>query len=208
MEEAAAVRRAALTAVEDVEPTRLRERIHDRIADASLAPGVLTITSAHAAGSDPGEPITERAAGVQLIYEGLRLTRTLTRNEAWAGDREGPNLDILLADILVARGFYLLARTEAAGAAVGVVRSFGHDQTLRRERSDASYDHHLESDVLELAVIAGSTAVGVDASEKLRSYATNLANGELPAVEDLATDAVADDLATLSTSSGVPSSVD
>ena len=209
MEDAAAVRRAALTAVEDVEPTRLRERIDDRVADASLAPGVLTLASARAVSdAAPGDPIAERAAGVQLIYEGLRLTRTLARDGAWAEDREGNNLDILLADILVARGFYLLARTEAAGAAVRVVQGFGHDQTLRRERDDADYDHRLESDVLELAVVAGTTAVGASASEKLRTYATDLANGELPAVERLTTEDVTDNLATLATSGGVPSSVD
>ena len=216
MEDAAAVRRAALTAVDDVEPTRLRERIHARMEDASLAPGVLTLASARAVDGTPvadaGDGITERAAGVQLIYEGLNCTRTLTRDEAWAGDREGPNLDILLADILVARGFYLLARTEAAGAAVGVVRAFGRDQTLRRERDDPAYDHTLESDVLELAVVAGTTAVGGAAPDRLRTYATNLANGELPSVDRLIADDVADELATrasgASAQDGVTTSVD
>jgi len=201
MEDVAAVRRAALTAIEDVAPVRLRERIDDRLADAPMAPGVLTVTSARAVdGAHPQETlaaVAERAAGVQLIYEGLRLTRSLAREEPWSEAREGATVDILLADILVARGFYLLARTEAAGAAVGVVRAFGRDQTRRRTEDDPAYDHALEADVLELAVVAGTTAAGGGANESLREYATELVDEELPPADRLAADDVADALATL-----------
>jgi len=206
MEEAAAVRRAASAAVDDVDPERLRERIDQRIEEGSMAPGALTLLSADAVDeSHSRDGLSERAAGVQLIYEGLRLTRTLSHAEPWLGTDGGDgwqadetaaartgdgkesaaaaaDLDILVADILVARGFYLLARTEAADAAVGVVRSFGRDQTVRRETDDPSLDGNLERDVLELAVVAGTTAAGGTAPVHLRDFATDLAatDGDLP----------------------------
>jgi hypothetical protein len=206
MEEAAAVRRAALAAVDDVDPERLRERIAERIEDGSMAPGALTLCSAAAVDDSVSrDGIAERAAGVQLIYEGLRLTRSLAHAEPWlaldarddwqvadaAATRDGDgkdaaaaaaDIDILVADILVARGFYLLARTEAADAAVGVVRSFGRDQTVRRETEDPSLDGNLEVDVFELAVVAGTTAAGGSAPVNVREFATDLVatEGDLP----------------------------
>jgi hypothetical protein len=91
MEEAAAVRGAALDAVGDVEPDRLRERIRERLEDGSMAPGVLTLLSGQAVAADAPDDapafstdgIAERGAGVQLIYEGLRLTRTLSQDPPW-----------------------------------------------------------------------------------------------------------------------------
>ncbi len=75
MEEVAAVRRAALAAVDDVEPDRLHERIAARLDDASLAPGVLALVSAGATSDPPvdlADGVADRAAGVQLIYEDFR----------------------------------------------------------------------------------------------------------------------------------------
>ncbi|MEF8775611.1 MAG: hypothetical protein V5A43_03790 [Haloarculaceae archaeon] len=198
MEEAAAVRRAARDAVEDVEPAPLREHIEHHLAEASMVPGVLTILCVRAVDERPGDdrtrgsladPVAKRAAGVQLVYDGLRLTRRLATEEPWGQDPtvgEGAtgdatatddNVAILAADVLVARGFYLLARTEAADAAVGVVRGFGRDQTLRRRRPDDGLDRNLEADVLELAVVAGATLAGGQATPGLRDYAAGLANG-------------------------------
>jgi hypothetical protein len=184
MEEVAAVRQAALTGVEDIEPERLRERIADRIADASLAPGVLTVVAA-AAVRDPSAAVSdadaERAAGVQLIYEGLALTRQLARDDPWTtGDRDAADLDILIADILVSRGFYILARTEAAAAAVDVVQAFGHDQTVLRTTGDESLDARLEVDICELAVVAGVTAGGAEPTAALRAYGADRAADGLP----------------------------
>ena len=96
MEEAAAVRGAALDAVGDVEPDRLRERIRERLEDGSMAPGVLTVLSARAVAtrgssdttSVDTDAVADRGAGVQLIYEGLRLTRSLSRDPPWEGDGE------------------------------------------------------------------------------------------------------------------------
>ncbi|WP_276273664.1 DUF7114 family protein [Haloarcula litorea] len=196
MEEVAAVRRAALAAVDDIEPDRLRERIAARLDDASMAPGVLTLVSAAAAGDPPTTPAdgdTERAAGVQLIYEGLRLTRQLAHDDPWTtGDRDAADLDILIADILVSRGFYLLARTEAAEPAVRVVRNFGRDQTAAWPADD---EGELEGDICELAVVAGVTAAGVAPTDPLREYGLALADGHLPATERLLDETVSEGVA-------------
>jgi hypothetical protein len=179
MDDADRARTAAREAVADVEPDRLRETLLDRLEVASMTPAVLTVVSARA--FDPAvEGLADRAAGVQLIYEGLRLTRTLAHEEPWT-DADGAadidaDLDILAADVLVARGFYLLARTEAADRAVEVVRAFGRDQTIRETAEEpAALDRNLEADVLALAVVAGATAVGREAPEALLSYADELA---------------------------------
>lgn len=167
MDEAVRTRQAAHDAIADIEPTTLRKLLDDRLDDASMAPGALTLSSALSIdGSATADSVAERGAGVQLIYEGLRLTRTLAQEQPWAtrdlSDHTEPNLEILAADVLVSRGFYLLARTEAADKAVDTVRAFGRDQTLRRSAESpeaaASLDRSLERNVFELAVIAGATA--------------------------------------------------
>jgi len=198
MEEVAAVRQAALTGVDDIEPDRLRDRITDRLEDASFAPGVLTLLTATAAResgeADDRDP--DRAAGVQLIYEGLSLTRRLAHEEPWdGGDRAAADLDILIADILVSRGFYLLARTEAADEAVDVVRAFGRDQTNRRTAGEDGPDIELERDICELAVVAGVTAAGRQPTPALREYASGLGAEGLPENTALLGDDVADSLA-------------
>jgi len=189
MDDAVRARRAATDALADIDPERLREVLRDRLADASMTPSVLTLVSARTLDSAVDiDPLAERAAGVQLIYEGLRLTRVLAHDEPWTdgdADAERADLDILAADVLVSRGFYLLARTETAERAVEVVRAFGRDQT-RRRADDAdvnALDRNLEADVFALAVAAGTTAVGVAPSEDLLDYASGLARefeGELP----------------------------
>ncbi|MFC7167434.1 DUF7114 family protein [Halospeciosus flavus] len=136
MEEAEQARVAARDAVADVTPSALHETIDERLVASSMVPGALTV---HAADAVPGDvdddAVVRRAAGVQLIYEGLTLTRTLVGEEPWAdvdldavGDLDA-DLDVLAADVFVARGFRLLARTEAATGAVEVVREFGREQT-------------------------------------------------------------------------------
>lgn len=191
MEEAAAVRQAASEATADVTPAELRETIAACVEDGSAVPGVLTILSARTFVDADPENLLERAAGVQLIYDGLRLTRRLAREDPWAaaadslpdgGDVAGgsdfgadpasadgvvgsvdPDMAILAADVLVSRGFYLLARTDAAADAVAVVRAFGRDQTDREDADPeraATLDRRLEVDVLELAVVAGAAAAG------------------------------------------------
>lgn len=180
MDEARATRRAALDAVRDVEPAGLSDQIEGWLEQGSMVPGVLTIHCARATsddtvdgeGSELGGRLGERAAGVQLIYDGLRLTRELAQEEPWAhGEGETANLDVLVADVLVARGFYLLARTGAAAKAVETVRAFGRDQTLGRETDSPSLDRNLEADALELAVIAGADSGTAEVSPQFREFA-------------------------------------
>jgi hypothetical protein len=206
MDDAERTRETARQALSDIEPERLREVLDGRLASASMTPAVLTVVSARAL--DPGvsvDGLCERAAGVQLIYEGLRLTRTLAHDEPWT-TVDGPDidadLDILAADVLVSRGFYLLARTEAAGRAVEVVRAFGRDQTTRAESPDpAAVDGNLEADVLALAAVAGASAVGRDAPTALLDYAESLARrheGDLPPATVAIPETAGDRIASLS----------
>ena len=227
MDDAVRVRDAAHEAVEDVEPDRLREVLFERLSDAPITPAVLALVSARApeTGVDTdADGLAERAAGVQLIYEGLRLTRSLAHEEPWTRVAEGDvsgdiaaDLDVLAADVFVSWGFYLLARTDAAGRAVDVVRAFGRDQTLRRgEGADVeSLDRNLESDVFALAVVAGTTAAGATPSPALLEYAAELgrdcdADGELRPAETVLSEATVERIASLSPVGGsddrVPSS--
>lgn len=220
MDDAVRVREAAREAVEDIEPDRLRELLFDRLSDAPMTPAVLTLVSARApeTGVDTDtDGIAERAAGVQLIYEGLRLTRSLAWAEPWtatenadAGDIDA-DLDVLAADVLVSRGFYLLARTEAAGRAVDVVRAFGRDQTLARgEGADVEgLDRNLEADVFTLALVAGMTAVGATPSTAAVEYAVELgrdcdADGGLRPPDAAFSEATTDRIASLSAVGGSP----
>lgn len=215
MEDAVRARKAAREALADIEPDRLHEVLDGRLVDTSVTPGVLTLTSARALDSGVDlDAIAERAAGVQLIYEGLRLTRTLAHDEPWVSETDddiSADLDILAADVLVSRGFYLLARTEAAERAVETVQAFGRDQTRRwtAETGQAELDRNLEADVFELAVVAGTTAVGADAPTRLLDYAANLArdyDGDLPPAAVALPEMTAERIATLSGDDRVPSS--
>ncbi|WP_144906507.1 DUF7114 family protein [Halobellus captivus] len=214
MDDAVRVRDAAREAVADIAPDRLREVLFEHLSAAPMTPAVLALVSARA--PDTGvetdaDGLAERAAGVQLIYEGLRLTRSLAREEPWtaaledgSGDIQA-DLDILAADVLVSRGFYLLARTDAADRAVDVVRAFGRDQTLRRgDGADVdALDRNLESDVFALAVVTGMTAVGATPSPAVLEYAADLgrdcdADGELQPADAAFSEATAERIASLS----------
>jgi hypothetical protein len=191
MEEAEQARTAAREAVADIEPDGLRAVIDDHVESSSMLPGVLTVLSARVvAGSVEDHAIARRAAGVQLIYDGLRVTRDLVETEPWAHtDAADPDddLDILAADVLVARGFRLLARTEAADKAVETVQAFGREQT-DRQVGRAPTDRGLEANVFELAAIAGGSAAGGEAPVGLRQYAVGLADNHgtpLPDVDVL-----------------------
>ncbi len=213
MDDAVRVRESAEEAVADIEPARLREALTGRLADAEMTPGLLTVYSARGLTTDADTvPVGDRAAGVQLIYEGLRLTRQLAHDDPWnaseppldatdgsgapavsaapvaTGEAVAADIEVVAADVFVARGFYLLARTAAAHDAVRVVQRFGRNQTLHRSADDpAALDCNLETDVFELAVVAGSSAVSETTPEGLRSYAADLAATEegLPPVGSL-----------------------
>ncbi|MGA9402007.1 DUF7114 family protein [Haladaptatus sp.] len=172
MEEAVRARGAAREAIEDITPAHLRDHIDGLLESSTVVPGVVTLLSARAveSGAKRGD-VEARAAGVQLIYEGLGLTRTLARDEPWNGEQPciESNIAVLAADVMVSRGFSLLARTEAADTAVRTVKSFGRDQTERRT------EHALETDVFELAMVAGTTAAGHEVPTGIRRYAEQLA---------------------------------
>ena len=163
MEEAARARRAAREAIADITPDRLRDAIETVLAEASMTPGVLVLLAAESVDAGQHTGLEERAAGVQLIYEGLCLTRTFIEEEPWQ-DADGyvpADLDVLIADVLVSRGFSLLSHTPAATKAVETVQSFGREETNRREpASPTPAPLYLEEHVFELAAIAGSTASG------------------------------------------------
>jgi len=184
MDTAARARAAAREVVADIEPRHLRQVLNDRLAEGSMAPGVLVFLSAQASQPEVDlDSLAERSAGVQLIYEGLRLTRSIAHAEPWTEtttDGIDADIDILAADVFVSRGFYLLARTEAAAAAVDTVQSFGHDQTLqgRPDADTEALDRNLEADIFALAVRAGLTAVGTNPSPEVLSFATDLARAE------------------------------
>ena len=221
MDDAVRARNAAGEALADIEPAQLQESLAARLDDASMTPGVLTLLSARA--FEPGtatDGVEDRAAGVQLIYEGLRLTRTLAHDQPWeafdAARREdgdgdmtldeadiAADLDVVAADVLVSRGFYLLARTEAADHAVETVRAFGRDQTERRssDADAAALDRNLEADVFALAVVAGATAAGTDPSRPLLEHAAGLAreyDDDLPPADAALSELTAERIAALS----------
>lgn len=193
MDRVARCRRAARDAVADVEPSRLQAVIAETIDDASMTPAVLTVESAVAADPDADrDAVARRAAGVQLIYEGLRLTRTLARDEPWADspDHTDANLGVLAADVLVSRGFYLLAMTDAAEKAVETIRAFGRDQTHRREpgADREALDANLERHVFELACVTGASAVEASVPQAVQEAVDRLAReveDPLPDAESL-----------------------
>lgn len=221
MDDAVRVRTAARDALEEIEPPRLRAVLHEQLETASMAPGVLVMLSATL--QDPGgetDDLDQRAAGVQLIYEGLRLTRSLAHHPPWeaddgaepAADLEA-DLDILAADVFVSRGFYLLARTEAATAAVETVQSFGREQTQRLAGAYADRDgdaprgtdETLEATIFALAVRAGRTAVGTQPSAELLSYAATVGRQHdvpLPAASVVLTEPLRQRLSELSATAG------
>ena len=222
MDRVACCRRAAREAVADVGPAPLQDVLLGEIDEAAMTPAVLALESAAAVDpeADLEGVVAPLAAGVQLIYDGLRLTRQLAHDEPWeplaeavgegGGDAtqpeamsptesdddatslhprspaegdssQGPidaDLTILAADVLVARGFYLLARTDAAETAVETVRAFGRDQTNRRrpDTDAAALDARLERDVCELAVRTGAAAVDRAPSAELLAFGDALAD--------------------------------
>lgn len=177
MDAAVRARAGARDAVGDVTPDRLREVIFDVLDGGAMTPGALTILAARAVDATDDAGAEARAAGVQLIYEGLALTRDLARDEPWtSGDTLESDMAILAADVMVSRGFYLLAQTEAATQAVATVRAFGRDQTERRVAGVEGPSYALEADVFELAIVAGTTLGGVEPPTVLREYAIDLAH--------------------------------
>ncbi len=216
MEDAAMVCDAAREVLEDVGPPPLRDLLEACLDETTVTPGVLTLMSARAAGGpDASVDLDRRVAGVQLIHEGLLLTRSIVRSPPW--ETEGASeadTDLLVANILVARGFYLLAHTDAADIAVKTVRSFAREETAHETDPQAGTGRDaLEVDVFELAIVAGASAGEVGPPPGSRALATDLADsladhdGTLPEGTDAALETlIAGDGQTGATPDGVEAS--
>ncbi len=187
MEAGPTVRSAARQVIGDVDPVRLGSVLEARIDTASMVPGAVTvITAERLGGAEARDAAIDRAVGVQLCYEGLRLTRTLIREEE-RYDAEDPTedyLDLVAAEVMVSRGFVELAETAVADNAIGIVRRFSRQQT--ESYATGQRDAALEHDVVSLAVAAGATvvleAVPSAVEEQGRRLAAAVARDPLPPV--------------------------
>lgn len=173
MEEVGALRQALYGSLDGLEPPAFHDRVVAIVGDTSLLPGALAIRTATSidAGADIAAA-AQPAAGVQLSYEGLEMTRAILRAERWEdrAEREAYYRDLLVAEVLVSRGLYHLAATGVASDAVEIVRKFGRTQSSSDQLGGRHAEEPLEVDILELAVAAGADAVmdGVPASVGVR----------------------------------------
>lgn len=191
MDRVASCRRVAREAIGDVEPRKLHSVLEATIGDASMTPAVLVLESAAATDPDCDLSVAvSPAAGVQLIYEGLRLTRRLVRENPWAlvtaedDDPIAADMEILAADILVARGLCVLSHLDAASVAVETVIAFGRAEAARGSEDDAaSADADpstdvstLEAHVVDLAVQTGAETVGGEPTARVQTRAAAIAD--------------------------------
>ncbi len=174
MAEAPGVRDALFDTIDDIEPPPFRTELETVVADASLTPGVLTVRTADVLSPTVNSSETrQRGAAVQLSYEGLKLTRRLARDAPWEDPAEERNhdLDLIIAETLVARGFYHLAQTGVATRAVEIVRRFGRNLTTELQLGERPTEPSLEVDVVALAVLAGADLALTTTPPELVDYA-------------------------------------
>lgn len=179
MDETAHARAAFREGIGDITPDALRARLDGILEAASMTPGALTVLTATALDeSIEGDVAARRGAGVQMSYEGLRLSRELIQTDPWTnGDLSDGDINAIAAEVLVARGFEYLAHTVVAGDVVEAVRRFGRDQT-RREEPDvdrAALDSGLEADFIGIAIKAGADLALGSIPEEIESLAEELA---------------------------------
>lgn len=202
MEEAPRVRAAIEDLLRDVEPEPFRERLLRTLERRHPTPGVLTVRTALAVdGAVAVETAADRAAGVQLTYEGLRLTRHLLEEEPWSSTGEptaqdarssdgalpaedDPDVDLVAAEVLVAKGIDQLAHTGVRKRVVEVVQRFGRVNSPGGPPADPP----LESDVVVLALAAGADLAAQTVPPGLVEYARDLASD----LDDQPDDALAD----------------
>ena len=176
MDEVGAITDALSRSLEDIEPAPFHSRVTAAIGEHSLLPAVLTVRVAHAV--DPTADIqtaATRGAGVQLCYEGLELTRSVLQNRAWEEDGTEHKQELLVAEVLVSRGFRLLARTGVVTDAVDIVQRFGRTQTDLDSLGHRHEEKPLEVDVLELAVNTGVDLVMDELSASVRTHSGEIA---------------------------------
>lgn len=203
MTDTTVVRETLAQSLADVEPPAFQERLQRVITDGSLTPAVLTVHAARAL--DPTADVdacTRYGAGVQLTYEGLRLTRSILDDEAWDldGDRQTYYLDLLAAAVLVSRGYYYLADTGVSQDAVDAARRFGRYQTYAQNDRLAEDEYSLEADFVALAVRTGADFALGTVPPSITAYGESLADdiGQDPLPDpDTALDGVPQRLRTL-----------
>ncbi|RJX47118.1 DUF7114 family protein, partial [Halonotius pteroides] len=78
MDETAHARAAFSEGIGDIVPEALRKRLEGVLESASMTPGTLTVVTATALDESVDlDTASRRGAGVQMSYEGLRLSRDL-----------------------------------------------------------------------------------------------------------------------------------
>jgi hypothetical protein len=187
--ETTVVRETVAQSLADIEPPAFREHLLEVVLEDSLVPGVLTVHTARAL--EPSADVdacTLYGVGVQLTYEGLRLTRSILSEEEWTStdDRTNYYLDLLAAAVLVSRGYYYLADSGVSQDAVDAARRFGRYQTYAQNGGlDDKYS--LEEDFIALAVSTGADfALGTvppSVTAYGESLATDIGKDPLPAPE-------------------------
>ncbi|MFO7926516.1 hypothetical protein [Natronomonas sp.] len=180
MDETAHARAAFREGIGDIVPDPLRRRLEGVLESASMTPGALTVLAATTLDDAADLDIAaRRGAGVQMSYEGLRLSRDLIHTDPWAnGDRTEGDLNAIAAEVLVARGFEYLAHTGVAMDVVEAVRQFGRDQTHRENATQAertSLDRQLEAAFVRIAVRAGADVALGSIPDQIDGVADELA---------------------------------
>ena len=177
MDETAHARAAFREGIGDITPDALRSRLEGVLDSASMTPGALTVLTATALEESTDlDTVSRRGAGVQMSYEGLRLSRELIDTDPWSsGDRENGDMNAIAAEVLVARGFEYLAHTGIAMDVVDAVRHFGRDQTLRETAPNpADLDRRLEAEFVRIAVRAGADVALGSVPEPIDALADDL----------------------------------
>lgn len=194
MEDVRALEDALDRSLDGLDPSPFRDRVTRVVGRTPATPGVLTIRTARTIDPEVDiEAAATRGAGVQLCYEGLELTRSILRNRPWMApeDREEYYPDLLVAEVLVSRGFGHLSSAGVVMDVVETVQRFGQRRSDTDQIGGRNRDDPLEQDVLELGVNAGADLVldGVSPAIRARSraVATKLLDCPLPDPERLVT---------------------
>lgn len=179
MAAAGRVQRASLQTIGNIEPAAMATELQDLVREGSMVPGVVTVLTAESIGGEAAaEAAMDRAVGIQLSYDGLRLTRELIRGEErYRTDSAAEGyLPLVGAEVLVSRGFSNLVHTDVAGQAIDIVQRFSRKQTLEYDAPEAAASERtLEHDVIVLGVEAGATVVHDRVPDPIRNFGAELA---------------------------------
>ena len=173
------VSEALWCSIADIEPRSFNEHLQGLLDDRPLTPAAVTVATGRAIDATADlERLAELGVGVQLGYEGLRLTRRLIGEESWLNRHEttSADIDVVAAEVLVARGFNILAGTGTVTEAVDIVRRFGQRRAddLAGRQDDGR--HRLEADIIRLAVNTGADCVLSTVPPPINSVAEGLAD--------------------------------